>query len=173
MVVPGAIQWILRRLKTLVRALRASSGLGAFALPTEIILMIASHLNRPSVTCLALTCRTLHSLCFPGDPFLNMMEKEELFLLLEEEVATINFCHHCVNLHRWHSRWSSFISPWYQERMPCKWSRENHLFLSYTSHVPYHYARLVMNQHFYGQAHGPPPSKLGKRARSYQYSDGT
>lgn len=134
--------------------------------------MITSYLNNSSTISLALTCRTLHSLCFPGNPLLDMAEKEELLLLLEKNVATLYFCHHCVKLHHWHRRWSRSISPWYEEHMSCKRSRNNRLFLLGTFHIPYYYARLVMDRHFYGPAHGPPPQKLKERAHSYYYSDG-
>lgn len=133
--------------------------------------MINSHLNNSSMTSLALTCQTLHRLCFPKHPLLDTAEKEELLLLLEKDVATLYFCHYCVKLHRWHGRWSRSISPWYEERMPCKRSLDNHLFLPITCHIPYYYARLVMNRHFYGPTHGPPSHKLKERARFY-YSDG-
>jgi hypothetical protein len=172
MMVAGSTNWVSQHLETLIRPLRTSTGLGAFTIPTEIILMIASHLNRPSVTCLALTCRTLHSICFPKDRLMNTIEKQDLLLLLEKDVASLYFCHYCVKLHGWHSRWSKSISPWYEERESCKRSADNHLFLSFTCHIPYYLARLVMNRHFYGPAHGPPPYKLVKRARSSHHSDG-
>jgi hypothetical protein len=171
MMVAGATQWVFQRLTTLIRPLRASSGLGAFAFPPEIILMITSYLNNSSITSLALTCRTLHWLCFPEHPFLDMVEKKELLLLLEKDVATLYFCHDCVKLHRWHGRWSRSISPWDGERIPCKRGLDNCLFFS-TCCIPYYYARLVMNRHFYGPTHGPPPHKLEERAHSYYHQNG-
>jgi hypothetical protein len=168
--VADATQRVRRRLRTLFRPLRAPSSLGAFALPPEIILIITSHLKNSSITSLALTCRALHSLCFPGQPLLDIAEKEELLLLLEKDVATLYFCHQCVKLHRWHSRWSRSITPWYEERERCK--RSYHLFLGSPLDVRYYYARLVMNRHFYGSTHGPPAHILGDRAFSHRHTDG-
>lgn len=172
MMVTDATRWVFQRVKKLVRPLRTSSGLGAFALPPEIILMITSYLSNSSTISLALTCRPLYSLCFPEDPLLDMAEKEELLLLLEKDVATLYFCHDCVKLHRCHSRWSRFLTPWYNERMPCKESIHNVLFFPQTRPIPYYQARLVMNRHLYGPTHGPPLHKLGARTRSYCLSDG-
>src|SRR6186713_551449 len=81
-------QWIFRALSW---PRRPRSGLGAFALPPEIILMVAAYLTETSVISLALTCRALRSLCFPSSSRLNMSEKKELLLLLEKDIATSYF----------------------------------------------------------------------------------
>lgn len=160
----GAAQWLSQRLVTLFRPRRPRSSLGAFALPPEIILMIATYLTKPSVISLALTCRTLRSLCFPRRSRLNTAEKEELLLLLEKDIATLYFCHYCVKLHRWHTRWGKSISPWVEEDLPCKQHLlRNSLCLPLTCYIPYHHARLVMNRHFYGPTHGLPLHKFEKR----------
>lgn len=122
--------------------------------------MVTTYLTDPSVISLALTCRTLHSLCFPRHPRLNTAEKEELLLWLEKDTATLYFCHYCAKLHRWHTRWANSIS---EEDLPC----DKHLLFSSISFAPgdisYHHARLVMNRHFYGPSHGLPLHKLEKR----------
>jgi hypothetical protein len=166
MIVAGVSQWILLRLKTLFRPLCAPSGLGAFALPSEIILMITSHLHISSTTCLALTCRTLYAICFSTPALWTLAEKTELLLLLEKDVATLYFCHRCVRLQPWHKWWSKSISPWYEEHMPCKRSLDRHTLFSLQCDIPYYYARLVMNRHFYGPSHGVPPHKLEQRILS-------
>jgi hypothetical protein len=170
--VTGTTQWVSLRLTRLLRLLHASSSLGAFALPPEIILMITTHLNNSGMLSLALTCRTLHRLCFSDHERLDKADKEELLLLLEKDVASLYFCHYCTKLHPWHTRWTRSILPWYVECMPCKVNLDNHLFFPTNCHIPYYYARLVMNRHFYGPAHGPPVHQLEKRTRSDNYPDG-
>ncbi|KAF1950756.1 hypothetical protein CC80DRAFT_554111 [Byssothecium circinans] len=160
--VGGAVQWLSQGLVTLVRLRRPRSALGALALPPEIILMVATYLTNPSVISLALTCRTLHHLCFPGRSHLNTAETEELLLFLEKDIATLYFCHYCAKLHRWHTRWANSTFPWVKG-LPCQESLKHCLFLPYKCDIPYHHARLVMNRHFYGPSHGLPPHKLEKR----------
>jgi hypothetical protein len=162
--VVGAIQWLSQRLATLGRPRRPRSSLGAFALPPEIILMVTTNLTNPSVISLALTCRTLYSICFPQRPHLNTAENEELLLLLEKDMATLYFCHYCAKLHRWHTRWGKSIYPWVEEDLPCKQHlQRNPVFLPPRCYIPYHHARLVMNRHFYGPSHGLPLHRLEKR----------
>ncbi|KAH7371569.1 hypothetical protein BKA66DRAFT_444026 [Pyrenochaeta sp. MPI-SDFR-AT-0127] len=163
--VVSVVYELFQRLAILVRLWRPRPGLGAFALPPEITLMIATHLSNPSVISLALTCRHLHSLCFPRPPRLNTPEKEALLLLLEKDLATLYYCHYCVRLHRWYSRWGNYIHPFVYEDLPCK----QQLHLSVVSlplicYIPYHHARLAMNRHFYGANHGPSVQYFAERA---------
>jgi hypothetical protein len=171
-IIAGAAQWVSQRLTRLVRPLRASSRLGVFALPPEIILMITTHLNNSAIVSLALTCRTLRNLCLSERSHLDKADKEELLLLLEKDVASLYFCHYCTKLHHWHTRWTRSVFPWYAERMSCKANLNNHLFFPTNCHIPYYYARLVMNRHFYGPAHGPPVHQLEERTRSGRHLDG-
>jgi hypothetical protein len=144
-------------------AAASSIRLGAFTLPPEIILMVTTYLTNPSVISLALTCRALHRLCFSQCPRGNTAEKKELLLLLERDMATLYFCHYCAKLHRWHTRCGNSISTWVEEDLPCKQRLDNFLFLPLICDIPYHHARLVMNQPFYGPTHGLPLHKLEKR----------
>ena len=133
------------------------SDLGAFALPPEIILMVAAYLNETSVISLALTCRALCSLCFPSNPRLNPAEKKGLLLLLEKDIATSYFCHYCIKLHRWHKSWGRPISTLAEHNLPqgCKQHLQfGDLSFSTYCFIQYHHARLVMNRHFYGPTHG-------------------
>jgi hypothetical protein len=172
MMVEGAGHWVSQRLNRLTHSIRASSSSGAFALPPEIILMIASHLDSPLKISLSLTCRKLHRLCFHGNPPLSLAEKETLLLLLEKDVASLYFCHRCAKLHYWHRRWSRFITPWYKESIPCKGGKDNDdLVISHLRYIPYYYALLVMNRHFYGSTHGSV-KKLEERTFSLHASDG-
>jgi hypothetical protein len=133
--------------------------------------MIASHLSNVSTTSLALTCRTLYSMCFSRHVVLGMAEKEKLLLLLEKDVAALYFCDICVKLHCWHGRWDRTITPSYAEHMPCKQRMSSCVFFPFISHIPYNHARLVMNRHFYGSAHGPPLHTL-TQAESFRDLDG-
>ncbi|KAF2877033.1 hypothetical protein BDV95DRAFT_589675 [Massariosphaeria phaeospora] len=165
MAVGGAyLQRLLRRLAMLCRR---QHSLGAFALPAELILMIATHLPDASVISLALTCRTLHSLCFPRHPHLNPSEKQELLLMLERDMLHVVFCHSCVALHRWDPR-SGF--PGRTRHLACKqFGVVHHLC---TCYIPYHRARLVMNRHFYRSPHGMPLRRVEQRYRSRQPQEG-
>ena len=164
-------QHIDQRLKGILRPMSAAPTLGAFALPNEIILQITSHLPLSSSTSLALTCRTLYRSCFPGQ-VLDPKPKEALLLLLEKDIPSLYFCHYCVKLHPWHRRWSRSLTPWYQSSLPCQRSFQNQLWLAATCHIPYYYARVVMNRHFYGDGHGPLPRSLEPRVcRCYHLDD--
>ncbi|KAF2118860.1 hypothetical protein BDV96DRAFT_568557 [Lophiotrema nucula] len=162
--VVGAARWLAQHL-TLLWPRRLPAGLGAFALPLEITLLIATHLPEPAVVCLALTCRTLYSTLFPR-PYLNAAEKEELLLLLEKDIATVYFCCHCIKLHRWHIRWDGSIFPFFE--MPC--TLRDNLIFTYTCGIPYHLARLLMNRQLNGSAHGPPLHKIETKTRLYDLS---
>lgn len=87
-------------------------------------------------------------------------------------MANLYFCHYCVKLHRWHRLWSKYFPPWYEESMPYKQSMDKHFYLLLTCHIPYYYARLAMNRHFYGPAHGPPSKKLRERAYTCYHPEG-
>lgn len=76
-------------------------------------------------------------------------------MLLEKDTATVCFCHHCVKLHRWHTRWDSHISLGVKKNFP----RRQYLVPDFpipppTRDFTYHYTRLVMNRYFYGPNHG-------------------
>jgi hypothetical protein len=172
MVVAAVAQEAIGRLARPFRQMRAPSNLCLLNLPLEIILMIATYLDECALVSLALTCRSLHGLWERRNLPLQLAEKEKLLLSLEKDIPFLYYCHHCVKLHRWHGRWSRSIAPWYEERLPCKRSLDKHLYIPLTCHIPYYYARLVMNRHFYGSKHGLPLHVLNKRAQSYSHSDG-
>ena len=123
--------------------------------------MIGSHLDNASHTSLALTCRTLYSICFPEIPPLNKEEKTDLLISLERELPRHIFCHFCVALHRWHGHWISQDSPCVQG---CNQLEEveywSHFFETDCRPIPYLEARLIMNRHFYGIEHGSPVQNL-------------
>jgi len=149
---------------------RAFPQLGHLTLPPEIVLMIAEHLNKTSLMCLALTCRTFFHLCFPRSPELTPPEKEEFLLLLEKDAPHLYFCHYCVELHRWRKWWfrsfNNFPEPDLHLGTFCK-QRQTPWFRESQYSLPYHLARVVMNRHFYGAAHGVPVRKLEMRTVDY------
>ncbi|KAH7390850.1 hypothetical protein DE146DRAFT_618846, partial [Phaeosphaeria sp. MPI-PUGE-AT-0046c] len=172
MVVLTVTHEAIDRLAKLFRQMRAPSNLGALNLPLEIILMIATHLDKCALVSLALTCQSLYGLWERRGLSLTLAEKETLLLLLEKDTPVLYYCHYCTKLHRWHGRWRRSIAPWYEESLLCKRSLDKHLYLPLTCHIPYYYARLVMNRHFYGSKHSLPLHVLNERARSCTHSDG-
>jgi hypothetical protein len=162
--VSSAIRRCSLRLARLFR-LRPHPSLGHVAFPPEIIFMIMAYLNKTSIMSLSLTCRTLFRICFPQSLELSRLEKEDFLLLLEKDVAHLYFCHHCVKLHRWSTSW--FHTRNFEVLIDLCFAmrcREESCFSnSSTYRLPYPSARVVMNRHFYGAAHGVPASKLDGR----------
>lgn len=126
----------------------------ALSLPPEIMLLIAERLDNVSVICLGLTCRGFYTLCFPKPPHLDTTEKEQLLLLLEKDVAGVYFCPICKKLHQWRAEWTAGVNG----DLPCQQRTETESWSSV--HFPYHIARLIMNRHLYGPAHGLHLSKI-------------
>lgn len=171
MVVATVVEGPIGRLTRTLRKLRASTDPSTLNLPLEIILMIATYLDKCSLVSLSLTCQSLRGLWNSGSMTLEKVEREKLLLMLEKDIPFLQYCHYCVKLHRWHGAWSRAVSPWYEERLPCKQNIDKHLFLPNTCHIPYYFARLVMNRHLYGTKHGLPLKALKDR-QSCTYEDG-
>jgi hypothetical protein len=159
--VSSTIRWCSLHLGLLFR-LRPHPHLGHLAFPPEIILMIVAHLNKTSIISLTLTCRTLFRICFPRSLELSLSEKEDFLLLLEKDVAHLYFCHHCVKLHRWCTSWFHTRNDRVLTDLCCgiRCKQESYFSDGATYRLPYPSARVVMNRHFYGAAHGVPASKL-------------
>ncbi|EHK48520.1 hypothetical protein TRIATDRAFT_53926 [Trichoderma atroviride IMI 206040] len=143
-----------------------SPHLGRLEIPTEIILMIAKHLDKPSLICFALSCQTLKRYCFPKSLDLSFSEKSEFLLLLEKDAAKYYFCHLCAKLHPWHACWfehSHLSMEFYTKDIHhCRMINWFNLF---SLSIPYPLARVVMNRHFYGAAHGVHVDKLAYRGK--------
>ena len=102
-------------------------------------------------------------------PDLDRTEIQELLLLIEKDVAHLYYCHRCGKLHSWKK-------PWFKHMM-----LEGMEFLGFEGKchytecfkspswcfVPYYAARLAMNRHLYGPAHGITLSRL--RPDSFRY----
>ncbi|KAL7964412.1 hypothetical protein HDV63DRAFT_398583 [Trichoderma sp. SZMC 28014] len=142
-----------------------SPPLGRLEIPTEIILMITKHLEKPSLLCFALTCQTLKHYCFPKSLDLSSSEQSEFLLLLEKDAAKYYYCHFCIKLHPWHACWFDdhhSISRDFYPQGVFHCGMMNWFNLSLRG-LPYPLARVVMNRHFYGAAHGACVDKLAHR----------
>lgn len=161
--ITGALQQLSRHLRVPGWLLRRQPQLGAFHLPTEITYMISEHLTNTSLICLALTCRTLYTICFPRSPHLDATETKELLLWLEKDISSLYFCHFCSKLHKWHRRWVKDIpyGSWDREELPCVEKIQcSSIHFTSSCIIPHHIARLIMNRHFYGPTHGIPVHKI-------------
>ncbi|KAM6482034.1 hypothetical protein HDV62DRAFT_361895 [Trichoderma sp. SZMC 28011] len=155
--------------------LRPDPCLGRLTIPPEIILKIITYLDRPSLLSFALTCRTflLHYLSQPLQ--LSSTEKQEFLALLEKDTPHYYFCHFCLKLHRWRMSWfwhfNSEIPHFYlKHRDTC---REKYRIEHYGMPILlYPFARVIMNRHFHGAAHGPLPTVLSTSTNDYGFWDG-
>jgi hypothetical protein len=98
-------------------------------------------------------------------------EKEMLLLLLEKDIPFLYYCHQCTKLHHWHGRSNRSVIPRYSKDLPYK-CRDNRLHFSYNCSLPYYYARLAMNRHFYGPKHGISLRVFKERIQSCYHFDG-
>jgi hypothetical protein len=157
----SAVRWLLRRLSTLILPLPHR----ALALPPEIILIIVTYLDNPSTIALSLTCQNLHALCFSRALHLNAQEKEYLLLSLERDVPNLYFCHRCTKLHPWYPRWG-YAHHKYYKTLPCQHHHDKGLMLlPHLWWFSYHHARLFVNRHLYGPAHGLSLDRLDHNSR--------
>lgn len=138
--------------------LRPLPRLGSLAIPPEIILTIIAYLDRPSLLSFALTCRTffLYHLYQPLQ--LSSLEKQDFLVLLEKDAPQYYFCHFCLKLHRWRRSWfrhfDSEIPHYYlKHRDTCR--EKYQIKHNGMPTLLYPLARVIMNRHFYGAAHGP------------------
>lgn len=140
---------------------RLGPRLGHLDIPGEIIIMITRHLDSVSRLSLDLTCQNFYYLAQAVE--LSISEKRELLLLIEEDAAHLYFCHFCVKLHRWHAAWYS--DSYYRRRDFSRQAQDccrmmQMLKTLRSFELPYPLARVVMNRHFYGVAHGVPPQTI-------------
>ncbi|KAK0736772.1 hypothetical protein B0T21DRAFT_276148, partial [Apiosordaria backusii] len=127
-------------------------------LPAELIDIILDCLSPESVICLALTCRALFVRYFPRPAPLSDTAKAAFLQYLERDHPSLYFCHDCIRLHTWHltqTRHGIWVCSG-----PCLRIRGvNGLMGSHVSeygmNFTYSLARIVMNRHLYGSAHGP------------------
>lgn len=154
---------------------RSHADLGRFTLPTEIISMIGTHLDMPSLICLALTCRTLYGTLFPSCTELDRPQRERFLLLLEKSTPHLYFCHACTTLHTWRSSWFRDLQDYSYRpyRAPCQLGNAFEISIYwFTERIPYHLARVVMNAHFYGDTHGVAVDELSCNLPLSELKDG-
>lgn len=156
--------------------LRPRPRLGSLAIPPELILSIIAYLDRPSLVSLALTCRTF-LLCYLPQPLqLSSTEKEEFLALLEKDAPRYYFCHFCLKLHRWRRSWFRHFNseiPHYQLKHSDTCRAKYQIEHNGMPTLLYPLARVIMNRHFYGAAHGPLAKVLSTSINDYGYWDGT
>ncbi|OIW26497.1 hypothetical protein CONLIGDRAFT_672042 [Coniochaeta ligniaria NRRL 30616] len=122
-------------------------------LPVELVLLIADHLSKTSLICLALTCKPLHAILFPRPAALSLEERKTFLLLIEKGVPGVYYCHCCHKLRPWHLKLD--IQNWLGHSL----GHRNTMGLYYSAHsyyLIYPLARLVTNRHLYGPGHGIP-----------------
>ncbi|WDK20084.1 hypothetical protein CGRA01v4_11371 [Colletotrichum graminicola] len=129
-------------------------------LPPEIMLMVIDYLSPEAVLSLALTCRSLHCSYFPESPIINARSKDALLTLLERDVPKLLYCHECAILHPWWRIRRCLVLSGVRSGLSCKLIG----FHPPSRHgeMTYHHARLIMNRHLYGNAHGFPVGILDK-----------
>ncbi|KFA72167.1 hypothetical protein S40288_11225 [Stachybotrys chartarum IBT 40288] len=138
-------------------------------LPLEIIFLVQRLLGQsPECLCtLALTCKTFYRLVNPSSLVLSTVQRSELLALLEKDPSIGNRFYVCPGasaLHRFSSFWMPLFLPspycLYPPVAPVRVGRLGPTVLSGTHQLGYHYARFVMNRHFYGAPCGIPSEKL-------------
>lgn len=76
-------------------------------LPTELVLLICSHLSRMDTACLAMCSHVLllkigtDSLRFASDSEQDGKDREDLLTRISQDVPSRYFCHVCYKLHLW------------------------------------------------------------------------
>ncbi|PVI00786.1 hypothetical protein DM02DRAFT_655157 [Periconia macrospinosa] len=159
--IAGAAVWSFRHFKTHSKLQQARTDhpprFGTLHVPPEILLMIASHLDRPSLISFSLATRYLYGLSFPRGLGLNRFDKERLLVCLEKDFPGLYFCHSCVKLHSWHSEMRTWkFYPRRRSSCPEEGWHLGLVCLTSRNIYSYHEMRLFMNRHFYGPDHGPP-----------------
>jgi hypothetical protein len=156
--------------------LRPRPRLGNLAIPPEIILEILAYLDSPSLLSFALTCRTFYLHYLPQPLQLSSTEKQDFLALLEKDAPHYYFCHFCLKLHRWRKSWFRHFDskiPYYhlKHRDTCR--EKYQIKHNGMPTLWYPLARVIMNRHFFGAAHGPLPKALSTSIDDYGYWDGT
>lgn len=102
-------------------------------LPTEILLLIASHLSSSpeSLVALSLTCKALSSIFERDAVTLCEKSRRQLLLLLEKDLGSRFFyCSVCCQLHHFSQQWSPTTA--------------SHLYMPNNSCISYHYNKLFL-----------------------------
>ncbi|KAK2052880.1 hypothetical protein LY76DRAFT_305349 [Colletotrichum caudatum] len=138
-------------------------------LPPEIMLMVISYLSPEAVLSLALTCRSLYCSYFPESPILNTHSKDALLTLLERDVPKLLYCPECAILHPWRRIRRCVVLSGVRTGLSCRYNGFHSP--SRLGEMTYHHARLIMNRHLYGNAHGFPVGILNEGKRQFYGGD--
>ncbi len=127
---------------------------GIMAVSPEIINIIVSHLAPESVVAFALTCRGFYQQQMPSSLHLEEQQKSTLLLWLEQDIPHLYFCHRCNRLHVWRPR---FVCDGHVARFDgdCRVFWQDPRAFDAWYDLGFYAARLVLNRHLYGEAHGP------------------
>ncbi|KAF5595575.1 uncharacterized protein FSUBG_9087 [Fusarium subglutinans] len=146
-------------------------------LPPEIILEIAEHLSDISLISLSLTCQPYHILLssFTRNVKLEAADLEDFLQILEKDCASSYFCHICTKLHQRDQR--GYIDPCkcykWRCRKNCVYHFHFYLWTGSGLMITYPEARLIMNRHFNGPAHGLSLDTLNRHGDIFPYKGGT
>lgn len=135
-------------------------------MPMEIFIMIGDHLTDASRMAFALTCRSIYQVYFDADkypPLATRKDREEFLQLLEKDVANLYFCYTCTVLHPWSANWGISGSS-RRSFQSCQDWNYHQVTLCGIDELKFYSARLFINCHLYGPAHGLPLSKLEKQS---------
>ncbi|KAH8734512.1 hypothetical protein BGZ61DRAFT_473242 [Ilyonectria robusta] len=141
-------------------------------MPMEILIMIDDHLTNASRMAFALTCRSIYPVHFDANKYpplypslVTRKDREEFLQLLEKDVANLFFCHTCTVLHSWSTNWGISGSARLSYK-PCKDWNYQQVTLCGIDQLKFCAARLFINCHLYGPAHGLPLSKLERQSNT-------
>lgn len=130
---------------------RPPSSIGILGqLPPEIIEEIVEALDRLSLLTFSLTCTTFYYDYFSEAPSLLHFSDEErkaFLLLLERDTTRLYSCENCRTLH-----------PWSGNRLSASCIRRGGKDCG--QYFTFDHARLVMNRHLRGPAHGLPVESI-------------
>ncbi|KAL9477508.1 hypothetical protein ACSS6W_007349 [Trichoderma asperelloides] len=146
-----------------------------FDLPNELLYLIIGHTELPCRMSLALSCKFLMSLAFPGNvlPRLNHADKREFLLSLQRDLPKSYLCPCCHELQRlepglnWEGqghKWTCDMSNGYMLNSIWRtshielykhiiFSEEYYKFMKH-GNISFMDAYLTMNRHSYGPLHG-------------------
>lgn len=147
---------------------------GSLQLPPELMLVVVDYLRLHDTLSLSLTCKAFYILFFPKYRRLNASTAECFLSVLERDQPSLHYCHICVKLHTWRNQYPGkgpLLLPRSSTSPDClfgpgprvqgfAYGRDKIGHIRRGLKLRFHDARLVMNAHLYGAAHGLPIDAL-------------
>ena len=99
--VSSIFQWLSSYVLELL-GLWKRADVGHLTIPSELILMIVKHLDKPALVSFSLTCRTFFYCYFPTPLRLATWEKRDVLLGLARDNPDLLYCYYRVKLHEDH-----------------------------------------------------------------------